>query len=36
MGRNWTDLELALATFGVFVVLGTIVMAAHGIFGPAS
>lgn len=34
--REWTDLEVALATFGVFVVLGAIVMAAHRIFGPAS
>jgi hypothetical protein len=33
MGRKWTDLEVALATFGVFVALGTIVMAVHRITG---
>jgi hypothetical protein len=33
MIRKWTDLEVALATVGVFIVLGAIAMAAHWFVG---
>lgn len=33
MFRRWTDLEVGLATLGIFVVLGTIVMAGHWLAG---